>query len=115
MPIRIPASRQTLANAYAGLGVYVAACTGDPGATTTVANEVSGGSYARLATAWTAGSGGVSNGSNVTLAIPASTTVTFGAMCSAATGATQFDNAAVSSTTFSAAGNLVMTPGYTQT
>lgn len=118
MPIRIPASRQVLANAYAGLGTYLAACTGDPGTTTTVANETSGtggsGAYARLATSWSAGSGGVQNGSQVILSVPAAT-FTFGALCSAATGAAQVDNASITSTAFTSPGQLVMTPTYTQT
>lgn len=115
MPIAIPTSRQALANTYATLGTWIFAATGNPGNTTTVANEVTGGSYARLATAWTAGSGGVQTGSQVILAIPASTTVTFGGVCSASTGATQTDNASITSTAFATAGQLVMTPGYTQT
>lgn len=115
MPIAIPASRQSLANTYATLGSWIAACTGNPGTTSTVANEVAGGSYARIQTTWTAGSGGIQNGSQVIIAIPASTTVTFGAVCSAASGATQTDNASITSTAFASAGQLVATPGFTQT
>lgn len=118
MPISIAASRQTLANAYAGLGAYLAACTGNPGTTTTVANETSGtggsGAYTRLATSWSPGAGGVQNGSQVILSVPAAT-FTFGALCSAATGANQVDNASITSTAFSSPGQLVMTPTYTQT
>jgi hypothetical protein len=115
MPIAIPTSRQALANTYATLGTWIFAATGNPGTTTTVANEVTGGSYARLQTTWTAGAGGIQNGSQVILAIPAGTTVTFGGVASAVSGANQTDNAAITSTAFASAGQLVMTPGYTQT
>ena len=115
--VAIAASRQTLANAYAGLGTFLAACTGNPGTTSTVANETSGtggnGAYARLPTTWTSGSGGIQTGTQVILSVPAQT-FTFGSLCSAATGATQVDNAAITSTAFSNPGQLVMTPGYTQ-
>jgi hypothetical protein len=114
MAIQIAASRQSLAATYATLGTFLAVCTGNPGTTTTVANEATGGGYARLATTWTPGAGGVENGSAVTLSVPAGT-FTFGALCSAATGATQVDNAAITSTVFSVAGQLVMTPAFTQT
>ena len=114
MPIRIAASRQTLADAYKGLGNWFAACTGDPGATTTVSNEATGGGYARLQGTWTSGSGGVLTCTNVILSVPAGT-FTYGAVCSAATGTTQTDNATITSTVFSNPGQLVFTPGYTQT
>lgn len=113
MAIAIPTSRQALANAYAALGSYLALCTGSPGTSTTVANEASGGSYARVATSWTAGSGGVQNGSATTLNANAAT-YTYAALCSAATGNTQVDNCAITSTVLSAAGQIVLTPTYTQ-
>ena len=118
MPIRIGTTRQSLANAYGNLGNWFAACTGDPGATSTVANETSGtggsGAYARLQGTWSSGSNGVLTCTNVILSVPAAT-FTFGSLCSAATGAAQLDNAAITPTAFASPGQLVFTPGYTQT
>lgn len=113
MSIAIATSRQTLANAYAGLGTYLGLATASPGTSTTPANEASGGSYARVATTWTAGSGGVQNGSATTINANAGT-YTYAILCSSATGASQVDNCAITSTVLSAAGQIVLTPSYTQ-
>lgn len=73
-------ARNVGVDAIAALGTRWAAHTGDPGAANTASNEVSGGSpaYARKAVAWNAASGGVAtqNG-DVTLDIPAGTTVSW--------------------------------------
>lgn len=49
--------------------------TGNPG--TTGANEVTGGSYARGTTTWGGISGGSVTGSQVTINVPASTTISY--------------------------------------
>jgi hypothetical protein len=113
MAIAIAATRQALAATYATQGTYFGLATGAPGTTSTPANEASGGSYARVATTWTAGSGGIENGSAVTINANAGT-YTYAILCSAATGATMVDNAAITSTVLSAAGQIVLTPTYTQ-
>jgi hypothetical protein len=113
MAIAIAATRQALANTYATQGTYLGLTTGAPGTTSTPANEATGGGYARVATTWTAGSGGVQNGSATTINAAAGT-YTYAILCSAATGATMVDNAAITSTTLSAAGQIVLTPTYTQ-
>lgn len=118
MPIRLATSRQVLADAYKGMGNWFAACTGDPGNTTTVANETSGtggsGAYARLQGTWASGSGGILTCTNVVLSVPAGT-FTYGALCSAVSGATQLDNALIANTVFNNPGQLVFTPGFTVT
>lgn len=114
MPIRIPTTRQILADAYKAAGNWFAAATGDPGATTTVANEASGGGYARLQGTWSSGAGGTLTCTNVVLSVAAGT-YTYGALCSAVSGATQLDNAAITSTAFANPGQLVFTPGFTVT
>jgi len=116
MAIAVAASRQSLANTYATLGTYIGVCTGDPGTTSTPSNEASGGApaYARVATTWTAGSGGVQNGSAVTINVAAAT-YTYILLASAVSGATMVDKAAISSVVMSAQGQLVVTPTYTQT
>lgn len=113
MAIAVPATRQSLAAAYAALGDYFGLATGAPGSTSTPANEASGGSYAREATTWTAASGGVENGSAVTINANAAT-YDYAILCSGATGNTMIDNCAITSTVLSAAGQIVLTPTYTQ-
>ena len=113
MPIAIPATRQALANTYASQGTYVGLATGAPGNTSAPANEASGGSYARIATTWTAGTAGTQTGSAVTISVAAGT-YTYGILCSSATGNTMVDNAAISSTTLGTAGTIVLTPNFTQ-
>jgi hypothetical protein len=118
MAIAIAASRQSLAATYATLGTWIGVCTGNPGTATTPVNEATGGSpaYARQQTTWTAGAGGVENGSAVTVNVPAATyTYILLASAAALAAANQVDNAAISSTVMSAQGQLVITPTYTQT
>lgn len=114
--VAVLTTRQSLAAYYASLGAYFGLATGSPGSTSTPANEASGGSpaYARVATTWTAGSGGAETGSAVTINAPAGT-YTYGIMCSAATGNTMIDNCPITSTVLSAAGQIVLTPSYAQT
>jgi hypothetical protein len=118
MAIAVTNTKQTMAAYYATLGTWIGAATGNPGSTTTPANEASGGSpaYARQQTTWTAGSGGIMNGSAVTLNVAAGT-YTYIILASAATTGTSngIDNCAITSVVMSAQGQLVVTPTYTQT
>jgi len=113
MAIAIATTRQNLADRYATLGTFFGLATGNPGTTTTPANEASGGSYARVATTWSSGSGGVVNGTAVTINANAGT-YTHTPLCSAGSGANMIDWAAITSTVLSAAGQIVLTPTYTQ-
>jgi len=118
MAIAVGSTRQSLANSYAALGNWLGAATGNPGTTTTPANEVTGGSpaYARGQTTWSAGSNGESNGTATTLNSPAAT-ITYVILASAATtgAANQLDNCAITSVVLSGQGQIVITPTYTQT
>lgn len=116
MAIAVAATRQSLANTYATLGTWIGVCTGDPGTTSAPANEASGGApaYARQQTTWTAGAGGVQNGSAVTVNVAAAT-YTYILLASANSGNTMIDKAAITSVVMSAQGQLVVTPTYTQT
>lgn len=116
MAIAVATTRQSLANAYMGLGTWIGVATGDPGTTSTPSNEAAGGSpaYARKQTTWTSGSGGVVNGSAVTIDVAAAT-YTYILLASAQTGANMIDKAAVTSVVMSAQGQIVVTPTYTQT
>lgn len=115
MAIAVATTRQTLANAYGAIGTDLGLATGDPGTTSTPANEASGGSYVRVAipAGWSASTGGVINGAATTINVAAAT-YTFAFLATATTGNTMFDKCAITSTTLSSAGQIIVTPSYTQ-
>lgn len=105
----VDAALNVMVDAIAGAATYISAHTGDPG--TTGANEVAGGSYARQQTTWGASSSGDRVGSQVSIPIPAGTTVTHWGLRSAASGGTFYGGWALgASEVFGAAGNLLHTP-----
>lgn len=112
MAIAVATTRQTLADAYKAIGAYVGLATGDPGTTSTPANEATGGSYARVATTWTSSTGGVVNGSAVTINVAAAT-YTYAFLGTAVSGANMFDKTAITSTTLSSNGQIIVTPSIT--
>jgi hypothetical protein len=116
MAIAVATTRQALADAYKALGTWVGSATGDPGTSATPSNESTGGSpaYARKQTTWTSSTGGVVNGSAVTIDVPAST-ITHILLASASSGANMIDKADVADVVMSAQGQLVITPTFTQT
>lgn len=116
MAIAVATTRQALADTYKTLGTWIGLATGDPGTTATPANEATGGSpaYARKQTTWTSSTGGVVNGSAVTIDVPAGT-FTHILLASAATGNNMVDKADVTDVVMSAQGQIVVTPTYTQT
>lgn len=66
------ATHKAASDAIAGLGRYISLHTG-AGASTTGANEATGGSYARQQTTWTSGSTGTNSGSEVNILCAAGT------------------------------------------
>lgn len=116
MAIAVATTRQALADAYKALGAYVGVATGNPGTSATPANEATGGSpaYARKQTTWTSSTGGVVNGSAVTIDVAAGT-YTWILLASAASGANMIDTADVTDVVMSAQGQIVVTPTFTQT
>lgn len=66
-----PATLQAQVNAATALGTYISVHTATPG--TTGASEASGSGYSRVATTWTAGSGGNATGSTVSITVGAAT------------------------------------------
>ena len=116
MAIAVATTRQALADTYKTLGSWIGVCTGDPGTTATPANEATGGSpaYARKQTTWTSSTGGVVNGSAVTVDVPASS-YTHILLASSSSGANMVDKADVTDVVMSAQGQIVVTPTYTQT
>ena len=115
MAIAITAEKNSLATKYGTDAPYAALFTADPGTSGTVVGEVTGGApaYARKAVSWGAAANGVVTGS-VTFDVPASTTITFAGVCSAATGANLLDKAAVTSQAFATQGTYTLTLTYTQ-
>jgi hypothetical protein len=116
MAIATTTEKNSLATKYGTDAAYVALFTADPGTSGTVSGEVTGGSpaYARKAITWGAASGGVITGT-VTFDVPASTTVTFAGVCSAATGANLLDRVAVTSQAFATQGTYALTLTFTLT
>jgi hypothetical protein len=110
MAIQIAGTRTVCLNAYIGNATWIGLATGNPGTSTTPANELTGGSpaYARAQTTWTAGAG-----TSVTINSPAAT-ITYVILATAATVGTsnQADNVSVSSVTLSGQGTLVATPAF---
>jgi hypothetical protein len=101
-------------NGVAAAATYISAHTADP--STTGANEVTGGSYARVATTWGAASNGSRVGSQVSLNIPAGTTVTHWGLWTAGTSGTfKYGGALDASEAFGSAGTLQHTPTLTAT
>ena len=118
MAIAIATTRQALADAYKALGSWIGLAVGNPGTSATPANEATGGSpaYARKQTTWTSSTGGVVNGSAVTIDVAAGTYTHIILASAATTGAAnQIDNADVTDVVMSAQGQIVVTPTYTQT
>lgn len=96
-------------DAIAALGTWISAHTADP--STTGANEVTGGSYARQQTTWGAASSGDRAGSEVSIPIPAATTVTHWGIWSASTAGTFIGGFALDAQeAFGSAGTLDHTP-----
>ena len=116
MAIAVGTTRQALADAYKGLGSWIGAATGNPGTSATPASEATGGSpaYARKQTTWTSSTGGVVNGSAVTVDVAAAT-YSWILLASASSGANMIDTSDVTDVVMSAQGQLVITPTFTQT
>jgi hypothetical protein len=114
--------RKALATAYGTAAPYGALfqSTG-PGNTGAATNEISGGSYARVAIVWNAATdnGTVAStvGNAVAYNVNAGTTVTYWGCCvsSTATTADVRDSVAITSQAFASSGTYTITPTYTQT
>jgi hypothetical protein len=91
---RISTTEANQALSTTGWG-YVSLHTADP--TTTGGNEVSGGSYARVAVTWNAASSGtVTNSGALSINLPASTTASYFGVWSASSSGTYYIGGALS-------------------
>lgn len=97
-----------------GGGAYISLHTASPG--TTGANEVTGGSYVRAQTTWGSASGGSVAGSQVTINVPAGTTITNFGIWSAPTSGTYIGGGSLaSSQAYTGAGQYAITVTQTAT
>jgi hypothetical protein len=93
---------------------YISLHSASPG--TTGANEINGGSYARVQTTWGSIAAGASTGSQVTINVPASTTIEYFGIWTAATGGTYIGGGPLpTNETYGGAGTYNFTPTLTAT
>lgn len=91
------------------VATFISLHTASPGVTG--ANEVSGGSYIRVATTWAAAAASASLGSQVTINVPASTTITHFGIWTTSTAGTYHGGAALPAPeTYGGAGTYLLTP-----
>lgn len=110
------AADTTAITAVKNAATFISLHTASPG--TNAANEVTGGTYARVAATWgTVTAGSVTASTAVVLNIPAGTTITHWALHTASTGTTSqyFGDVLAASETFGAAGTYALTPTLTAT
>jgi hypothetical protein len=95
---------------WSDLGSWIGLCTGNPGSTTSPANEVSGGSpaYARKETGWVV-SGATAIGTPVTINVPAGT-YSFIILCSGSSGNNVVDWASMTPQVCTEQTTLTITP-----
>lgn len=87
---------------------FISLHTGNPG--TTGANEVVGGSYIRVATTWGAISGGSVTGSQVTINVPSSTTISYWGLWDASTSGNYYDGGQLpTAVTYNVSGTYLIT------
>lgn len=95
-------------NTIKAAATFISLHTGNPG--TTGANEVAGGSYIRVATTWGTPSGGSMLGTQVTINVPVSTTITNWGLWSTSTAGNYYDGGQLpTAVTFNVAGTYLIT------
>lgn len=105
-------SKNVALDAIGAAASYISFHTADP--STTGANEVIGGTYARVQTTWGAAASASKAGSQITANIPASTTITHWGLWTASSGGTfHYGGTLSASETFGGAGTYLFTPTLT--
>lgn len=95
-------------NTIKAAATFISLHTGNPG--TTGANEVAGGSYVRVATTWGTPAAGSMAGSQVTINVPAGTTITSWGLWSLSSAGNFFDGGALpTNVLYSVAGTYLIT------
>lgn len=107
MPYTVTAENAAVTGVKNG-ATYISLHTADPGATGT--SEVTGGTYARVATTWGTVSNSSVTGSAATINVPASTTITHWGLWTAVTAGTFYYGGTLpANETFGAAGTYALT------
>jgi hypothetical protein len=109
-------SKDVALTAIGAAATFISLHSADPG--TTGANEITGGSpaYARVATTWGAAAASSMAGSQVTLNVPASTTIEFWGVWSLVTGGVYYEGGALpANETYGGQGTYLLTPTLTAT
>jgi len=106
----VSATAGTIVTDYKSLGNWVGLATGNPGSTSTPANEATGGSpaYARQSTTWTV-SGATATGSSVTINVPAGT-YSYMILCSGSSGNNMVDWCPISPQVIVSQTTITLTP-----
>lgn len=112
MTIQTATQKENLAVAYGSNATYAALYTTVPGAS--AGTEVTGGTYARKALTWAAGTVDGVVTATVTFDVPAGVTVAGAGVHTAVTAGAYLDGAAVTSQAFATAGTYSLTLTYTQ-
>ena len=101
-------SKDVALTAIGAAATYVSLHTADPGTTGT--SEVSGGSYARVQTTWGTAAASSMAGSQVTINVPASTTIQFWGIWTASSAGTFYEGGALpANETYGGAGTYALT------
>lgn len=105
-------AKNSAVDAIGAAATYISMHTGDP--STTGASEVSGGTYARVATSWGSSSAGSKAGSATTVNIPASTSISYWGLWTAVTAGTFYYGGTLTAPeSYGGAGTYVLTPTLT--
>lgn len=108
------AADTTAITAVKNAATFISLHTADP--STTGTNEVTGGTYARVATTWGTVTAGSTTGSAATINVPSGTTITHWGLWTAGTAGTfYYGGALAASEVFGAAGTYALTPTLTAT
>jgi hypothetical protein len=107
-------SKDVALNAIGAAATYISLHSADPG--TTGANEIAGGLYVRVATTWGGAAASSMAGSQVTIQVPASTTVAYWGVWTTSTAGTYYEGGILpASETYTGAGIYQLTPTLTAT
>ena len=102
-------SKDVALTAIGAAATYVSLHNADPG--TTGLNEISGGSYARVQTTWGTAAASSMAGSQVTINVPASTTVAYWGVWTTVSGGTCYESGTLPTTeVYTGAGQYLLTP-----
>jgi hypothetical protein len=109
-------SKDVALTAIGAAATFISLHSGDP--STTGANEITGGSpaYARVATTWGTAAASSMAGSQVTLNVPASTTISFWGVWTLVSSGTFYEGGALpANETYGGQGTYLLTPTLTAT